>query len=46
MLDKIFQFLYEWHCILEGHIWYTIPFGKYGGKIKCARCGKIKRSIE
>jgi hypothetical protein len=34
---KLEQFLLEWHCIMEGHVWYRIKSG-----FKCARCRKIR----
>ena len=36
--NRLFQTLFEWHCIMDGHVWY-----EYDNKIKCARCRKIRR---
>jgi hypothetical protein len=36
LLDKIEQILLEWHCIVDGHVWYE----KENWHI-CARCRKV-----
>jgi len=40
-LYNIIQNLSEWHCILEGHMWYKIS-KKHK---RCARCKKKRRRV-